>query len=192
MFKKMILLLLPLMLMTACSDKKETVQNVNKKEISSSDKEVTKEEQLVFLVPKAAKDEGKTIENDQLLSQLNQQYLKNKDIGGEGTYSLYYSGLAGDDETGSKAMFFFINRTNKSMEDISFNFSYGIKDGEMVWSKMPITLKASEFGQIEKNTITPVAIPIPENKVNLFKTIDAKNGIVQIQDFNFNEVQIEK
>ena len=95
---------------------------------------------LKLQVLKGDIEEGVTVENNLLYSELNKVIQQNQDIGAENDFSVYVVDTYHDDEGNSKLVLFGINRLPVAIKNIAFTYTLGNKDNEYVWERQPIEM----------------------------------------------------
>lgn len=155
---------------------------------SSGKEPATSEDELTFKIPKQNSDKGQTIENNQLMANLKQLVDENPSIGFENDVTVLYSQLHEKSEDQLLAYFFIINRTNTTMENLSFIFNYGNKNGEKVWDREQYRISSEVFGTFEPFTVIPMTMEVPAGKEELFLSITEKNIQTSIENFHYEKV----
>lgn len=178
----------------AALDAKQVIEEINAfsydlADSSSDSSETTDQNQLFLKLPKQNSDKGQTIDNNPLMAEFNQLVSDNPEMGFENDVTVLYSQLYDKTDNGVLAYFLVINKTTVTMEDISFIFSYGNKNNEMVWDQEPYTMTKELFGVLEPNTVIPMTLSIPADKENLFFSITEENVQTSVDKFNYQIVK---
>lgn len=162
------------------------------KESTSTEKESsveTTDDQLSLIIPKQNADQGQTFDNNPLMAQFNQLVAEHPDMGLDNDVTVMYSGLYDEVDGNTLAYFLVINKTDLTMKNIHYKLSYGNKDGEMVWDQEYSILKEAVFGFSKPNTVLPLTMTIPKDKVDLFFSITDKNISIWLDEFAFDVVE---
>lgn len=162
----------------------------NKTEIeSNSDETDGKTDGLKLQVLKGDLEEGVTVENNLLYSELNKVIQQNQDIGAENDFSVYVADTYHDDEGNSKLVLFGINRLPVAIKNIAFTYTLGNKDNEYVWKRQPVEMNEEQAGVLQPNSVIPVVLSITEEQVALLKSLDEDNTVMTIDGFIYEEVK---
>lgn len=147
----------------------------------------TIEEELTLVIPKENADNGQTLDNNPLMAEFQQLVTEHPDMGFNNDVTVMYSGLYDKADSDTLAYFFVINKTVTEMKNIRYQLSYGNKDGEMVWDKEAVILREDIFGPLKSNTVLPLTMTVPKEKVDLFFFITNENLSIKLDEFTFEE-----
>src|SRR5699024_8603246 len=121
-------------------------------------------------------------------SHLNQLIEENPDQGVDNDFSLYAVDTI-EHPDGTQLLLLGINRLNKPIEDITFDFTLGNNEGEFVWEGMPITLPNEEFGPFKVDHAMPIILPVTDEQIQVVNTITTDNQVFEIENFNYSEAE---
>ncbi|MER2173415.1 MAG: hypothetical protein ABS911_01970 [Carnobacterium sp.] len=147
----------------------------------------TSEDELSLVIPKQNADNGQTFDNNPLMAEFQQLVAEHPDMGFNNDVTVMYSGLYDKADGDTLAYFFVINKTGIEMKNIRYQLSYGNKDGEMVWDKEAVILREDIFGPFKPNTVLPLTMAVPKEKVDLFFSITNENLSIKLDEFTFEE-----
>ena len=191
----MLVLILSIFALAACgktenNTEKPVDNEENKTEIdSNSDETDGKTDGLKLQVLKGDIEEGVTVENNLLYSELNKVIQQNQDIGAENDFSVYVADTYHDDEGNSKLVLFGINRLPVAIKNIAFTYTLGNKDNEYVWERQPVEMNEEQAGVLQPNSVIPVVLAITEDQVALLKSLEEDNTVMTIDGFIYEEVK---
>lgn len=143
-------------------------------------------EPITFVPQNDETEKGLTIENDETLAKLQKIVDENQDMGFEDDITIVYSGQTFGDTSNLAGIFFIVNRTDKSLKNMKFTYTFGGIDRQLIFDQKAFALSEEKFGTLEPNTVMPMYFPIePENEM-AFKEIDATQVIEKIDTFNYD------
>jgi len=188
--KKFIFILcLVLLCLSGCGERKVDIQTDESVLSTETEKNLESEsdanvmtEPLSFLVTKEMQDAGMNTENTELLKTLSDLIEENPEVGEEDDFSILYSGKYGESD-GQKVMFFYaINRTDKTLKNISFVITVKVGEEYLV-DNLLVELSNEAFGASKPNTAMPLGFIVDEDKLELIKDATYDNMSMEILDF---------
>src|SRR5699024_4723272 len=112
-------------------------------------------ESLPLLLTIVDEEEGYTIEDSPLYTELESFIEENPKQGTANDFSMFVIDVL-EDAGQSQLLLLGVNRLDEPIKDISFDFSLGNSDGEMAWEDLPVTLGADEFGAFKVDHAMPI------------------------------------
>ena len=141
-------------------------------------------EPLTLQLTKVDEEEGYTIEDSPLYTELESFIEENPKQGAANDFSMYVIDVL-EDAGQSQLLLLGINRLDEPIKDISFDFSLGNSDGEMAWEDLPVTLGADEFGAFKVDHAMPILLPIEEEQIDVINTITEDNQVFEMDNFDY-------
>jgi hypothetical protein len=172
-------------LLTACSvSVGNSAEKSNKVESAETNKK-TEKKALTLQVTKADANKGVTIDNSQLYQSLNNLIKENPYIGKDNNFGMYALDI-GTNEAGQK-MFAFIavNRIHQPIKNVSFDFTYGNKNGKYLWEKKSFHITEDKIGAFQPQSAIPVLVPLTEEQYALAKSLNKENSVMKIEKLKF-------
>ena len=173
------------------SDFDDEVEEVDT-EVESSPEDVEKtnseKAELSLQITKVDQEAGVTVEDNELYQELDRIITENPLQGAENDFSLYVVDII---ETDTEELWLFlmgINRLPTTIQNISFDFTFGNTDGEYVWEDYPLIFEEPEFGAIDENKVFPVFIPLTDEQAELVTQLNEDNQIFEMNNFEYEEV----
>lgn len=148
---------------------------------ASGDKEV-----LTLRVLKEDEENGVTIGNHNIYSELDNMIKENPDMGEGNDFSVIVVDSIYDDEGNAQILMLGINRTSETMKDISFGYTLGTEDGEYVFEDLLITMEEETAGALQPNSALPIVLPISPEQDTVLQKIGEGNQVVKVDNFKFN------
>ncbi|SDZ50799.1 hypothetical protein SAMN05421736_11550 [Evansella caseinilytica] len=143
------------------------------------------EEELQLVVRPVDEEAGYTLENSPLYQQLNDMIEENADVGVPNDFGVQVVNLATDEQGNTLLTFLAVNRTNVSMKNMTFSFSMGSTDGEMLWENEPIRLDESIDGVLPPYTAIPLMLYVTPDMEEVFSKLNDENVVMNIEDFDY-------
>lgn len=171
------------------SSSSEVSSETNSSETASGSGE-TVSTQFPLVPQKSEIDQGFTLENDELLQEIQVRMSQTPELGIENDVAIHFTGLflgeQGQDNV--QAVFIVVNRTDMAMTNIDLTVSMSTTDGAVILDKAPFTLTEDSFGILEPDTVMPAYFKIPmENQETFFSVSDLSKVTYSIDSFDFDE-----
>ncbi|MBO1001605.1 hypothetical protein ACFSKI_16300 [Pseudogracilibacillus auburnensis] len=169
------------------ADKKDEELNSEKDESEEKDRDATAGEKadLTLQVTKVDADDGITIENNDIYQQLDQMVKENPQDGDANDFSLFLIDFVEFEDDELQLLFLGINRLDKPIKNISFDFTLGYEDGEYVWEDLNVSIPEDEFGAIKVDHAMPILLPVTEEQIEIINEINFDNQIFEMENFDF-------
>ena len=153
------------------------------------DTEVGEEEMITFVPQKADIESSLTIENDEVLSTLNElvETATIDEVGIPDDVTIQFTGLYLDnaDEQLLMPIFLISNRTDESFTNVEMAISFGSTDGEMLFENTGFTLDEEQFGVLEPNTAMPVYLNTDYSNLELVERLSqTREESITVESFN--------
>ncbi|KYG26013.1 hypothetical protein [Alkalihalobacillus trypoxylicola] len=143
-------------------------------------------EPIELKLSQADEEAGVTTENNELFQELNDFVEQNPDAGTENDFSMTSMTMIQDPEGNQQMIFLGFNRLGESIKNVSFSYSLGNTEGDMVWDNFEVLLDEEMIGAIPNNTAIPVALPITsQEQIDLLNTLSQENVVMQFDNFNY-------
>lgn len=147
-------------------------------------------EDLTLQLTKTDEEAGIAIETDSVYSELNNFILENPNHGEPDDLSIYVVNTL-ENEEGNHLVLFAINRLGEPVKNISFNYTLGIDEDELLFDSEPVMLSEEEFGQIEVNHAMPFTLAVDEEQLDIMSRITDENQIVEFDNVDLEFVENE-
>ncbi|WP_096186930.1 hypothetical protein [Evansella halocellulosilytica] len=89
-------------------------------------------------------------------------------------------------EEGSNLFFLAVNRLEVPITNVSFDFTLGNTDGELVFDQVEIYLSEEEFGVIEPNHTLPFFLELTPESEELYESLTMDNMFMDIANFSMD------
>lgn len=197
--KRLLLLLLVLFTVVGCSasnDNEKTANegNLENDVVQEDDNEGVqnsaneKSEDLTLQLTKTDKEAGIDLETDNVYSELNKFVVENPNHGEPNDLSIYVVNTL-QNEKGDHLVLFAINRLDDPVKNISFNYTLGENEGELIFDSEPVVLDELEFGQIEVNHAMPFTLQVKEEQLDIMSRITDENQLVEFENVDLEFVE---
>lgn len=150
---------------------KESEQSSTEEIFSQSSIAEQPSEKVVFVPQKSDLESGYTIENDEVLQEIDAKIKDAEVVGISDEVAIQFTGLYMGEEGNMKAVFIFVNRTDLSLTNIKMKISFGTSSGDVILDQEPFILSDKELGISEPNTAMPIYLAIPPEKEEVLKNI---------------------
>lgn len=121
---------------------------------------------LTFVPTQTQEEEGKSLENDLILMQLQELINNTAEVGTEGDIVIHWTGIyeySMTEENGD-AIFLIVNRTGENVKNIELGIEFTDANGNVILQDERFYLSEEEFGILADQTIMPLYLEIPEDK----------------------------
>ena len=150
---------------------------------------MSRNEELKLHVLKVDEEAGVTVENNEFYQAVLEIVEADPKMGAANDFSLYpYSVLENKDGEPS-LLCFIINRLEKPIKNLSFNFTFGNQDGEYIFDSNEVRLPNEYLGNLDKDALAPILLTMNKEDVDLFYTIDEHNVYVKMDDFGIDFIE---
>ncbi|MEK3889231.1 hypothetical protein [Bacillus sp. FSL K6-3431] len=178
--RKLVIILFLAIMLVGCS-----LANKSEK-VGSVDKE--KEQQAIAMqLLRADEGNGVTLENE-MYQQLTGLVEANPDIGVADDFSIHPIDLVDTKAGESVLLFLGINRLEKPIKNIKFEYTSGVEtEGSVdyVFDREEVDLSESFAGIIQPGHAIPFTIPVNEKGEALFQLMTEENKIVKLENATF-------
>ncbi len=184
------LVLSMLFLLTSCSESASgnKAEKSNKAESAAANK-TTEKKTLTLQVTKADANKGVTIENNQLYQSINTLIKKNPSIGKDNNFGMYALDILSNDAGEKMFVFIAVNRIHQPIKNVSFDFTFGNKNGEYVWKKIKLHMSEDKIGVFQPQSAIPVPVPLTEEQYALAKNLNKENFVMKLENLKFETVK---
>lgn len=132
-------------------------------------------------------NKGLTIETDATLAMLEEYVKENPNMGYENDVTIIYTGETHGESPNLAGIFFIINRTDSTMKDIRFTYTFGKSDSELIFDKQSFTLTEDSFGTLDPNTVMPMYLVVDPSKEALLKGMNKNQLVEEIHVFDYTD-----
>ncbi|ENH96041.1 hypothetical protein J416_12979 [Gracilibacillus halophilus YIM-C55.5] len=139
---------------------------------------------LELQVQKIDKEDGITIENSELYSQLNEVIKADPKGGIPNDFSIYPHDLVYNEDGSTSIVFFAINRLHAPIRNIYFELTLGNKNGAYIFEKMPVTLDEEYVGIIKTDSAVPFLIDIYPEDEEIFMRLTEENIDLRLDNYD--------
>lgn len=162
--------------------------NVTNKSEEGGSMEIEKEKQAVAMqLLKADEANGVTLE-DEMYQQLAGLVEANPDIGVTDDFSIHPIDLVDTKAGESVLLFIGINRLEKPIKNIKFEYTTGVKTNgsvDYVFDREEVSLSESFAGVIQPGHAIPFTIPVTEEGGALLQLMTEENKVVKLENATF-------
>ncbi|CAM3229644.1 hypothetical protein FITA111629_11245 [Filibacter tadaridae] len=152
------------------------------------DKGKQEEPALSMQLLKADEENGVTLE-EEMYQQLAGLVEANPDIGVAEDFSVHAIDLV-ETATGEKVMLFLgINRLEKGIKDIKFDYTLGVEtEGSVkyVFDRKEVELSESLAGVIQPNHAIPFTVPVTPEGQELLQLMTEENKVLKLENAKFD------
>lgn len=140
---------------------------------------------LTLQLTKIDEEAGTVIEENDVYQELNKFVKANPKHGEANDLSIYVVNTLHNDQ-GDHLILLAINRLDKPVKNISFNYTLGTNDGELIFDQEPIVIGENDFGEIEVNHAMPFTLQVNEDQLEIMKKIDDQNQHIEFDNVNLD------
>lgn len=177
MFKRIMVMLMVLFVLTGCSFPMNFGDDSEKKE------------DLTLQLTNVDEKAGGTLDGDETYQQLNQLIQENPDLGAANDFSVYTVNPYQLETGESTLLLLGINRLPKAIHNIHFRFILKDEDGDYIYKDLPVHLTESEIGTFQPNKAMPFTVNISEEQMEQLNNLDVENSTLELNDFEYEEVE---
>lgn len=161
----------------------------NKATVGSSDKSKSSEApDLKLQVTKIDKEQGITIENNDMYRQLNEVIKADPKAGFPNDFTVYPRHLVYNENGGISILFLGVNRLDAPIKSIYFQLTFGNQNGDYIFENKPVTLNEKTFGLIETDSAVPFLVDIhPEDEEIFMRLTEEEENI----DISLDHTEVE-
>src|SRR5699024_11189155 len=91
-----------------------------------------------------------------------------------------------EDADQSQLLLLGVNRWEEPINDISFYFSLGNYDEEMIWEDLTDTLGADECEELKVDDEMPIMLHIEEEQIDVINTMTEDNQVFEMNNFDYD------
>src|SRR5699024_1441949 len=139
---------------------------------------------LTLQLTKVDEEEGYTIEDSPLYTELESFIEENPKQGAANDFSMYVIDVL-EDAGQSQLLLLGINRVDEPINESRFDVALGTSDGEIAWEDLSVTLGADEFGAFKVDHAMPILLPIEEEQIDVINTITEDNQVFEMDNFDY-------
>ena len=160
---------------------------------TETDADLNESETMTFVPQLADTEAGLTIENDEVLSILNELVETSDidDVGIPDDVTIQFTGLYLDDAEQELLLPIFLisNRTEEAYTNVEMAITFGATDGELLFEETSFMLGESDFGVLEPNTAMPVYLNADYSYLELVESISqSREESISIDSFDAETV----
>ncbi|WP_018932446.1 hypothetical protein [Gracilibacillus lacisalsi] len=161
----------------------------SKATVGSSDKSQSSEvPDLKLQVTKVDEEQGITIENNEMYSQLNEVIKADPKAGFPNDFSVYPRDLVYNEDGGISILFLGVNRLDAPIQSIYFQLTLGKQNDNYIFENKPVTLHEEEFGKIETDSAVPFLLDVNPEDEEIFMDLTEENIDIRL---DHTEVELE-
>ena len=186
MMKKMIVLLVALLSLTACAQSRHESKDSSPSKTDQTSKEsssVKNETGLQFVLP--PQYEGKETNVIELGKKLTKEH---PELGNQGSLSINYTGATFSSNQQEYAVFLLINKAGFQIDkdfDFSLNWKY---DGQFIYQNQRIGYKISDSGVLPDQSATILTLPISSEQKQIVETMTQEEKMtLEMSDLKVNK-----
>ena len=147
-------------------------------------------EKLTLHVLKVDEDAGITVANNAFYQAVLEVIETDPKMGAPNDFSIFpYSVLENKDGDPS-LLCLVINRLEKPIKNLVFDFTFGKQDGEHIFNHMEVSLPHEYMGILDKDAAAPILLNMNEEDVELFYTIDQNNVHLEMDNFGIDFLEL--
>ncbi|MFD1850860.1 hypothetical protein [Oceanobacillus bengalensis] len=165
----------------------ETEENVT--EADENVPEETETNNLTVQVLKLDEEAGLTLDNNDLYKELTRVINEDPNIGTPNDFSMHTINSVNEEKENAAFIFMAINRTDMPMKNITFNFSMGYKDGEMIWENEQIALLEDTAGVLQPNSAVPVIMAMNPKQDEQIDSLTSENAVLELSNFEYETAE---
>ncbi|WP_106496028.1 hypothetical protein [Lentibacillus sp. Marseille-P4043] len=186
--------------LAACSDPKEDKAENNQKqdqktetqakEKTNSNEEAADEvDNLVLQLQKQDEEAGVTVESNSIYSILDEAIKADPQMGVPNDFSLYPFDISINPDGSHSIIFLAINRLKDPIKNVSFNMTFGNKNGEYIWEDSETSLPEKQFGVIQPDHAVPYMLDVTPEQEKIFDGLTNDNVYLKVNNFNMDVVE---
>lgn len=159
-------------------------ENWNDGEDSEKNNETTSEEKgdLFLQVLKVDEEDGLTLDNNEFYEALSEVIAEDPQMGDADDFSIYPYSIVDNADGTSSALFLLINRLDKPIKNLVFDFTYGNKNGEYVYEGVMVDLPEEHMGVLEVDGVVPLLLEIDPEDEDLFLSIELEDIVLELDN----------
>ncbi|API93677.1 MULTISPECIES: hypothetical protein [Virgibacillus] len=128
-------------------------------------------------------DVGMTIENNEIYSVLDEAIKADPKMGVPNDFSLYPFDISVNPDGSRSILFLAINRLKDPIKNITFDMTFGNKEGEYIYENEKLVLTEDEFGILNPDSAIPFMLDVTPEQEQLFNRLTKDN--VHLEKANF-------
>lgn len=145
------------------------------------------DDELTLQITKVDEEAGIVMEENPGYQMLNDVVEENPTLGEDDDFSMFSIDSEQDLGDGTKDILFLgINRLDKPIKNIQFNFTLGTTDGDYVWEDIPVSIDEDVFGSIKPNHAMPILLEATDEQFEIYTTINEENQVFEMDNFTFD------
>ena len=144
---------------------------------------------LTFIPTLEQSNEGETISNNLILSQLEELINQSPEVGIEGDVAIQWTGIYeySTTEKNGQAIFVIVNRSGMEYSNIELGITFTDMNQNVILEEERFFLDEESFGVLEDQTIMPLYLEGPQDKEHFIQgVLDVNNA-----QYQFNYFQAE-
>lgn len=122
---------------------------------------------------------------EELYSGLEKWVAENPDGGIEQDFSIQVLGVTAN----SSMLFVAINRLGFPVKNVSFVYSLGVREGELIWNRVRIHLSEDQMGIIMPNRAMPFLLDLSPEQEVLFDRMTESNQVGELEFFTYDRLE---
>ncbi len=122
---------------------------------------------------------------EELYAGLEKWAAENPDGGIEQDFSIQVLGITAN----SSMLFVAINRLGFPVKNVSFVYSLGVREGELIWNRVRIHLSEDQTGIIMPNRAMPFLLDLSPEQEALFDRMTESNQVGELDFFTYDRME---
>lgn len=185
-----IMMIVFIVALTGCNKSSKESTKVNVKEKEEPMEQQTNEKVPISLqLLKIDIDSGVTIENSTVYSEVDRRLKNEPYTGADDDFSVFFLDIVDSGTEDVSLLFIAVNRLNKPIKNIFFNYTLGYENGGFLWDGAEIILSEEYAGVIKPNHALPFKTPITAEQEEMFLSLDEKDHFAKIENFSFESAE---
>lgn len=154
-------------------------------ENEENDETAASKEDLTLQMTKVDEEAGTDMDENNVYQELNRFVEANPEHGEANDLSIYVVNTL-HNEQGDHLILLAINRMDEPVKNISFEYTLGTDDGELIFDQEPVLIAEEDFGDIKVDHAMPFTLQVNEDQLEIMNKITDEN-----QHIEFDNVNIE-
>ncbi|MBU8564979.1 hypothetical protein [Virgibacillus pantothenticus] len=131
-------------------------------------------------------DVGMTIENNEIYSVLDEAIKADPKMGVPNDFSLYPFDISVNPDGSRSILFLAINRLKDPIKNITFDMTFGNKEGEYIYENEKLVLTEDEFGILNPDSAIPFMLDVTPEQEQLFNRLTKDNVHLEMANFKMD------
>lgn len=143
---------------------------------------------LTIQLPKKDEEAGVEITDDHMYAPVKQFSIDNPKYGTPNNLSIYIVGTSEEEDT-NYLVLFLINRLETPIKNISFDYTLGIKKGDLAFDDVYVLLDEAEYGEIKADHVMPFSLEIDDKQLKILEDLTDENHQTKFNNVDLEEVE---